>query len=98
MVVPAGDAALDVLLELDPLLRVLEAGEQLRRAALVRPRRDDARQVVVTARVGVDVRADVDAALAGAVDQLDDLAHPPPIALIGDLDMEDFHRDAGAAA
>src|SRR5208337_4197301 len=71
MVVPAGDAVLDVFFDAGAFLGVLEALEHLGGAAVVGPGGDDGRQVVVAARVGIEVGADVDAGFAGIVDQAD---------------------------
>ena len=98
MVVPAGNALADVLLHPLALLGVLEAFEHLGGAAFVGPGRNDAGQVVVAARVGIDVGLHVDAALAGVVDQRHDLVHAAPELLVGDLDVDDVHRDAGPLA
>src|SRR5262249_45067187 len=98
MVVPAGDPLADVLLQPRALRGVLESCQHFRLAALVGPGRQDAGQVVVAARVRIDVGADIDPALAGRVDQLDDLAHAPPVGPVGDLDVQDLHGHAGPPA
>ena len=51
----------------------------------------------MAARVGIEVRLNVEALLASRVDEADDLVHPAPAALVGDLDVQDLDRDAGAA-
>ncbi|HVK17664.1 MAG TPA: hypothetical protein VM533_12010, partial [Fimbriiglobus sp.] len=92
MVVPAGNAVLDVLLELLAVLWVLEPFEHLRDTAFVRPRRDDAREVVVAARVRVHVGLHVHPAPAGRLDQFDHVLHLAPELLVGDLEVDDIHR------
>ncbi len=77
VVVPAGDAAADLLLHPLAGRQVLQALDHLGAAALVGPGRDDAGKVVVAARVGVDVRLHIDAAAAGVLDEGDDLARSP---------------------
>ena len=66
--------------------------------AFVCPGRNDADQVVVAARVGIDVGLDVHARSAGLIDQGDDFRHPPPERLIGDLQVDDVDGNLGAAA
>ena len=47
---------------------------------------------------GIDVGLHVHAALAGRLDQRDDLVHPAPELLVGDLEVDDVHRHAGPLA
>src|SRR4051812_1342871 len=95
MVVPAGDALADFLLQPLAHLWILEPVEHRLRTALVRPRRDDAGEVVVAAGVGVDVRLDFDALLPRLVDAADDLAHLAPEPLVSNLEVQDLDLDAG---
>src|SRR5262245_13324974 len=83
VVVPARYPLFYLLLQPRTLLQILEAFQHLRRAALVRPRRNDARQVVVPARVGVDVGAHIDASLASGLDERHQLVHLAPQFLVG---------------
>src|SRR5262249_4156167 len=94
----AGDAVLDVSFHFESFLRILEAREHLLGAAFVGPGGNDRGEVVVAARVWVEVGADVDAVFAGIVHQLDDFVHAPPILLVRDLDVDDLDGDAGAPA
>src|SRR5262249_28039772 len=96
VVVPAGETLADVALHLLALGRVLQPREQRRLAPLVRPGRDDADEVVVAPRVSGYVGMDGDTATAGVLDQGDDLPHPAPEPLVGDLDVDDVDRDPGA--
>jgi hypothetical protein len=75
MVVPARQSFEDVVLHARPGARNVEALDELRAPAFVRPRRDDAGEVVVASRVGVNVRLDVDASPPRLRDERDDLFH-----------------------
>ncbi len=77
---------------------ILQPLDQTGGASLVGPGWDDARQVVVSPRVRIDIRLNVDSLAASFVDQLDDLAHSPPQRLFSDLQVDDVDRDLGAAA
>ena len=98
VVVPALDPREDVLLHAGPLRLVPEARQHRLSPALVSPGGDDARQVVVAPRVGVDVRLHVDAAGAGLLEERNDVLHASPVALVGDLQVDDVDPHAGALA
>src|SRR5262249_19700603 len=95
VVVPAGNAFLDVFLHSLPVFGVLQSRQHRGRAAFVGPGRDDARQVVVAAGVRIDVGLDVDAALAGLFDQADQFVHAAPELLVGDLEVDHVHGNPG---
>ncbi len=78
--------------------RILETFQQFRGAALMCPGRKDAGQVIIAPRVRINIGADINTLGAGAVDQLDHLVHAAPVQLVGNLDVQDFHRDPGPAA
>ena len=77
---------------------VFEPVDQFGCAPLVCPGRNDADQVVVAPRVRIDVRLDVDPVAPRLVDQADDLGHPAPERLIGDLEVDDVDRNSAPAA
>ena len=93
VVVPTRQTVADVLLQPGTERRVLQPLQHLGRPALVSPRRDDARQIVVAARVGIDVGLHVHAALASRLDQGDQFVHAAPQFLIGDLEVNHIHGD-----
>ena len=62
------------------------------RAAFVRPRRDDAGQVVLPGAIGIDVRLHVLPARARLRDGRRQLRHLAPHLVLGDLQVDDVHR------
>ena len=64
----------------------------------MRPGRDDTDQVIIAARVRIDIGLNVDPLAPRLVDQCDDLVHAMPERLVGDLDVDDVDGNAGASA
>ena len=81
----------------DFLLRqcLQEVATQIEKVHFVLSPADDGGEIVVAARVGINVCLHVDAALAGVVNQGDDLVHMAPVFLVRDLDVDHVHRHAG---
>ena len=99
VVVPvrAGDAVIDLVFEARAQRGVLEALDQRPRSALVRPWRNDAREVVLSGAVGIHVRSDIQAITARLHDARHQLGHLAPQLAVGELQMNDVHRHTGFA-
>ena len=73
-------------------MRIAQPLEQLCVAALVRPGRDDAAEIVVAAGIRIDVGLHVHAPAPRLLDQREDLAHLAPVFFVRDLHVDDVHR------
>ena len=96
-IVPVGRRRSEFRLEARTHRGVLEALDQFRVTAIVRPRGNERRQVVVPSRVGVRVGPDIDARGTGAVDARDDLRHKAEVADAAGLEMPDLDRNVRVA-
>jgi hypothetical protein len=77
---------------------IFEALDEFGSAAIVRPGRDEGREIVVPRGVGVGVGGYVGAGGASGVDFGDDFGHASPVVFAGDFDVPDFHGNVGFAA
>ena len=68
------------------------------RASFVRPRRNDAGQIVLASAIGIHIGLHFEAFIAGARDGRHQLRHLAPHGVLRDLQVNDVHRYVSAAA
>ena len=88
----------ELLLDARAHAGILEPLDELGLAAVVRPRRNEGRQLVEPGGIGVGVGGDIDARGAGALDARDDLGHQAEILDAARLQMPDLDGDVRFAA
>jgi len=81
-----------------PRLRIGEALEQLRDAAVVHPRREEVVHLGAARRIRIDVAGHVHPAGAGAVDHAEETVHLAPVLAARGLHVGDLHGHAAPLA